>query len=304
MSAASPPAATDDHDLTGGQNSRVNASTDFATVFEALRDIDDIGLIVLPGQVWPSGQSAYEGAIAHAQAAKDRVVLIQLDDATTDFDAVSVPLDKFTSVYFPEGRVTLQTPGGGTLTQTTGITGAVAGVIARTDGERGPWTAPAGMHASVAGITELTQDISQTRQGPINGNNVNAVRTIQGVKVIWGARTRDDGIYEYLPVMRTAILIADSLREVLNSKVFEKNTETLWKNTKAGIVGFMDTLYAQGAFQGATPSQAFEVAVGLGESMTQADIDVGLLRATVRFRPAKPAEFIVVEVEQLLEAAA
>ena len=97
---------------------------------------------------------------------------------------------------------------------------------------------------------------------------------------------------------------ADSLRAALESVVFAKNTETTWTNVKAGVNGLMQSLYAQGAFQGATASQAFDVAVGLGESMSQAEIDAGLLRVVVRFAPAKPAEFIEVSVEQLIASAA
>lgn len=305
VSAASPPDATESGSLTTGKNSMATLSTDMGAVFDALKDIDDISLIGLPGRVWPTNQADYETAIAHAQAMKDRMVHIQLEDATTDFGAVSVPHDKYAAVYYPEATVTVQTPGGGELTQGTGITGHVAGVFARTDSQKGPWTAPAGMHASVAGVTKLTKDISQTKQESINPENINALRYIEGVPVVWGARTRDKGgIYEYVPVMRTAFLIADSLRETLNRVVFAKNTEVLWKNVKAGVTGFMDGLYTQGAFQGATPSQAFEVAVGLGESMTQTDIDTGLLRVTVRFRPAKVAEFIEISMEQLFETAA
>lgn len=304
VSADPPPAASVNHTLSGGVDAGSGLSGDMGPVFEALADIDDISLIAMPGRVWPAAQADYEAAIAHCQAMKDRMVLIQLDNATTDFGAVSVPLDKYASVYYPEADVSLSVPGGQTLTQRIGTTGHIAGIFARTDGEKGAWTAPAGLHASIAGITQLTQDISQTRQESINPNNVNALRYIQGIPVIWGARTRDQGgIYEYVPVMRTAFLIADSLRSALNRAVFAKNTEVLWKNVKLGVTGFMDTLYNQGAFQGATPSQAFEVAVGLGESMTQTDIDSGLLRVTVRFRPAKPAETIEISVEQLFGAA-
>ncbi len=38
--------------------------------------------------------------------------------------------------------------------------------------------------------------------------------------------------------------------------------------------------------------------------MSQSEIDGGLLRVTVRFRPAKPAEFIEVSIEQIFESAA
>jgi phage tail sheath protein FI len=273
-------------------------------VYAALADIDDISLIALPGKNWPDNQSDYEHAIAHCQAKKDRMVLIQLRDDTTDFENISVPKDKYTTVYYPSATVSLQVGGGNTITQTVNTTGHVTGVFARTDSTKGAWTAPAGMHANIAGITQLTKDISQTKQESINPHGTNALRYIEGIPVVWGAHTRDDGIYTQVPVMRTAFLIADSLRDTLNRVVFAKNTEVLWSNVKAGVSGFMDTLFIQGAFQGATPAQAFEVAVGLGESMTQTDIDGGLLRVTVRFRPAKFAEFIEVSVEQLFDNAA
>lgn len=302
--APTPPTfATDSHALTGGANSNATTSTDMAQIFDALRDYDDISIIVLPDRTWPTHQADYALALAHCQAMKDRVTLIQLADDQTDFANVSVPLDKFAAVYYPSARVVLPIPGG-SLTATVNTVGHVAGVIARTDAEKGAFTAPAGVHASIAGVTELSLDISQSFQARMNPNNINALRYIQGIPVVWGARTRDmGGIYEYLPVMRTAILIADTLREALNRVVFAKNTEALWANIKAGVNGFMDGLYTQGAFQGATPSRAFRVSVGLNESMTQADIRAGILRLNVAFAPAFVAEFIEISIEQIFEAA-
>jgi len=290
--------------LTNGTDSTVGGIS-MQTILDALKDIDDISLIVLPELTWATAnatdKASYTTAISHAQEMKDRMVLIQFDDAYSgNWDATGLPLTQYAAAYYPKATVATRTPAGNTLTQTVGLTGHVAGVIARTDGAMGAWTAAAGTHAWIGGIAGLTKSISQTKQGPINANNVNAVRYIQGAPSIYGARTRDKGgIYEYQPVMRTAFLIADSLREALGRAVFAKNTEVLWSNLKLSVSGFMQGLYAQGAFQGASPSQAFEVACGLGENMTQADIDGGLLRVTVRFRAAKPAEFILVSVEQL-----
>ncbi len=296
--------ATNNGNITGGTNASASLYTDFNPIFEKLKDIDDISLIVLPDRLWPGQQADYEKAITHCQAMKDRMVLIQLDDTTTDFATVTVPKDKYAAVYYPQANVTLPIAGGGTRTSVVNTTGHVAGIFARTDNEKGAWTAPAGTHASVSGITDLTQDISHAAQSRMNPNNINALRYISGIPTVWGARTRDEGIYNYVPVMRTAFLIADSLRTALNRVVFAKNTEVTWRNVKAGSTAFMDSLYAQQAFQGATPGQAFEVLVGLGESMTQDDIRKGLLRLTVRFRPAFPAEFIEVSIEQIFESAA
>jgi phage tail sheath protein FI len=288
--------------LAGGLNSNTGAEADMGTIFNGLRDIDDISIIVMPDRIWPAAQADYALALAHCQYMKDRITLIQLEDGTTDFSTVSVPLDKFAAVYYPRARVALPVAGGATKTDTVNTTGHVAGVIARTDGQKGAWTAPAGMRASVSGVTELTVEVSHSFQARMNPENINAIRHIQGIPVIWGARTRDKGgIYEYIPVMRTAILIADSLRDALGRVVFAKNTETLWANVKAGTNGFMDGLFTQGAFQGATPGQAYRVAVGLGESMSQDDIRAGVLKLNVAFAPAFVAEFIEVNIEQIFE---
>lgn len=291
--------ATADLNLAGGADT--SASTiSYGEIFNLLRDIDDISLIVLPDKDWSgTDRQDLSQAIAHAQFMKDRMVLVQAADDETDFGSVAAETE-FVSVYHPKAQITHKNAAGDLVTTTTGLTGHVAGVIARTDQTKGAWTAAAGTHADVRGIASLTRAISQSVQGDINDACVNVVRYINGIPTVWGARTRDkNGIYQYQPVMRTAFLIADSLRTSLEPAVFSKNTEVLWANLKASVTGFMTTLYAQGAFQGATASQAFEVACGLGENMTQVDIDGGLLRVTVRFRAAKPAEFIEVTVEQL-----
>jgi phage tail sheath protein FI len=285
--------------LTTGADS--TASTmGYADIFAALADVDDISLIVLPDKSWSgTDQGDISQALAHAQASKDRLVLVQAADDTTDFGTVG-PETEYISAYYPMGKVAMKNAAGDVVTSTTSVTGYVAGVIARTDQTKGPWTAAAGTHADLRGVTGLTHDVGQNAQADINSEGVNAIRFINGLPTIWGAKTRDRfGIYRYQPVMRTAFLIADSLRTALEPAVFAKNTEVLWGNLKASVTGFMTGLYAQGAFQGATASQAFEVACGLGETMTQAEIDTGLLRLTVRFRAAKPAEFIEVSVEQL-----
>lgn len=284
----------------GGGADTAASTMGHGDIFTQLRDIDDISLIILPNKEWKGPDRAdISQAINYAQQSKDRMVLVQAPDDTTDFSGIG-PETEYISAYYPLANVALRNAAGDLVTDTVGLTGHVAGVIARTDQNPGPWTAAAGTHADLRGVASLSRDVGQSVQGDINDACVNAVRYINGLPTVWGARTRDKlGIYQFQPVMRTAFLIADSLRASLQPVVFAKNTEVLWGNIKASVSGFMTGLYAQGAFQGATASQAFEVACGLGETMTQADIDTGILRVTVRFRAAKPAEFIEVVVEQL-----
>jgi hypothetical protein len=287
--------------LEGGADQEDSGKT-IGDILEELKGIDDISLIVMPEKKWGDDNADIQQAITHAQFMKDRMVLVQMKDDVTDWKNTGLPTTQYASAYYPMATATVKNGAGENVEAKIAVTGHLAGVIARTDATKGAWTAAAGTHADVKGITALNKDTSQVRQEAINTNNVNALRYINGAPTVWGARTRDKGgIYEYQPVTRTAFLIADSLRTALHKVVFAKNTEVLWKNLKASVTGFMTTLYAQGAFQGNSASQAFEVACGLNESMSQTEIDQGLLRVTVRFRPAKPAEFIEVSVEQLFE---
>lgn len=288
------------NDLDQGSNSTVS-SIGYASIFDKAADYDDISLIVTPDLVWKTGDSAkISHGITHAQKMKDRMVLAQTPDDVSDWDTVSLSTTEYLSAYHPRGQIVMNSPAGEALSLTTGLTGHAAGVIARTDADKGAWSAAAGTHADLRGVAALTKSISQVKQGAINRNNVNTFRYIAGIPTIYGARTRDKGgIYEYQPVMRTAFLIADSLRTALEQAIFAKNTEVLWANLKSSVEGFMNGLYTQGAFQGGSPAEAFEVACGLGTTMTQADINAGLLRVVVRFRAAKPAEMIEVVVEQL-----
>lgn len=177
--------------------------------------------------------------------------------------------------------------------------GYIAGLFARTDGRRGVWKAPAGTEATINGATGLTINLTDTEQGILNRINVNCLRrfTASGI-VSWGARTiSSDPEYKYVPVRRMAIMLRVSIYNGIQWAVFEPNDEGLWSQLRLNITSFMMTLFRQGAFQGATPSQAFFVKCD-GETTTQADIDLGIVNVLVGFAPLKPAEFVVVKISQ------
>ena len=124
-----------------------------------------------------------------------------------------------------------------------------------------------------------------------------------GPTVVWGARTlatKARPQYRYVPVRRTQNMIGESLYNALQAVVFEPNDHKLWSGLRASVGGFMDTLHRAGAFQGAKASDAFFVRCGLGSTMTQTDIDAGIVRVVVGFAPLKPAEFVVVEIQQIV----
>jgi phage tail sheath protein FI len=182
--------------------------------------------------------------------------------------------------------------------------GAIAGVMARTDAERGVWKAPAGIDASLAGVQELDVQLTDGQNGQLNPLGVSCLRTfpIYG-NVVWGARTvagadARASEWKYVPVRRTALFLEESLYRGTQWVVFEPNDEPLWAQIRLAVGAFMQNLFRQGAFQGKTPREAYFVKCD-NETTTQADINLGIVNILVGFAPLKPAEFVIVRIQQL-----
>lgn len=182
--------------------------------------------------------------------------------------------------------------------------GAVAGVIARTDVERGVWKAPAGLAATLVGVPDLSVRLTDDDIGQLNPLGVNCLRAMPDVgRVIWGARTREGSDrlaseWKYLPVRRLALFIEESLYRGTQWVVFEPNDEPLWSSIRLNVGAFMHTLFRQGAFQGKTAREAYDVKCD-AETTTQDDINRGVVNIVVRFAPLRPAEFVVIKIQQL-----
>ena len=101
-----------------------------------------------------------------------------------------------------------------------------------------------------------------------------------------------------MPVRRTAIYIEESIYNGIQWAVFEPNAHPLWSSLRANIGSFMNGLFRAGAFQGQTANDAYFVRCGLGDTMTQGDIDRGQVIVTIGFAPLKPAEFVIVRIQQ------
>lgn len=182
--------------------------------------------------------------------------------------------------------------------------GAVAGLMARTDGQRGVFKAPAGVDAGFVGIQGLAITLTDQENGQINPIGVNALRTFPVIgSVIWGARTLrgsdqlgDD--YKYVPVRRLALFIEESLIRGTRFAVFEPNADPLWAQIRLAVGAFMNDLFRQGAFQGKTARDAYLVKCD-SETTNQNDINSGVVNILVAFAPVKPAEFVVIQIQQL-----
>jgi phage tail sheath protein FI len=182
--------------------------------------------------------------------------------------------------------------------------GAIAGIFARTDTTRGVWKAPAGLDATLVGVPQLSVPLTDAENGELNPLGVNCLRTMPAAgRIVWGARTLqgDDRLaseWKYIPVRRTALFIEESLYRGTQWVVFEPNDEPLWAQIRLNIGAFMQNLFRQGAFQGRSPREAYFVKCDK-ETTTQNDINLGIVNIVVGFAPLKPAEFVVIKIQQI-----
>jgi phage tail sheath protein FI len=206
------------------------------------------------------------------------------------------------ALYFP--RLRQQNPLHDNQTETFAACGAVAGVFARTDTQRGIWKAPAGLDASLVGVPALQVPLTDAENGELNPIAINCLRAMPAAgRVVWGARTlrgadqlADE--YKYVPVRRTALFIEESLFRGLKWVVFEPNDEPLWAQIRLNVGAFLQNMFRQGAFQGSSPKDAYFVKCDK-ETTTQNDINLGIVNVVVGFAPLKPAEFVVIKLQQI-----
>jgi phage tail sheath protein FI len=182
--------------------------------------------------------------------------------------------------------------------------GFVAGLYAATDATRGVWKAPAGIDASLVGESGQKTELTDLQNGTLNINAVNCVRSfpVYG-NVIWGARTLrgNDQVgseWKYVPIRRLALFLESSLYQGTQWVVFEPNDERLWSQIRLNVGAFMQGLFLQGAFQGTTPQQAYFVKCD-GENNPQSSINLGIVKVLVGFAPLYPAEFVVIQIQQM-----
>ncbi|MEO8365126.1 MAG: phage tail sheath C-terminal domain-containing protein [Pseudoxanthomonas sp.] len=276
-----------------------------------LREVDGFNLLCLPPDT-RGGDTANAVMQAALALCVERRAMLLVDPpaAWTDADVIlrddaaalqALGLEgeamRNAALYFP--RLLQHGPD---ATQSTRVPcGAVAGVIARTDGNRGVWKAPAGLEASLHGVAGLSVLLDDDDNARINQQGVNALRIfpVHGA-VVWGARTlrgadsRSDD-YRYVPVRRLSLHIEESLVRGLQWAVFEPNDESLWAQLRLGVGTFMNSLFRQGAFAGTTQREAYFVHCDTSTTSLD-DIDLGRCNVQVGFAPLKPAEFVVLQV--------
>ena len=206
------------------------------------------------------------------------------------------------AVYFP--RIKVRNSLHDNQMEEFGPGAAIAGIFARTDATRGVWKAPAGLEATLKGVERLSVSLTDMENGDLNPLGINCLRKMPAAGfVVWGARTMegDDRLasqWKYIPVRRTALYIEESLYRGTQWAVFEPNDEPLWSQLRLNIGVFMHDLFRQGAFQGQTPKDAYFVKCDKTTTM-QSDIDKGIVNIIVGFAPLKPAEFVILYIQQI-----
>jgi len=189
------------------------------------------------------------------------------------------------------------------LTKTVASGGAVAGLMARTDATRGVWKASAGIEAGFRNVLGVDVKLTDAENGVLNKKGVNCIRVFPNGIVNWGARTLDGdddfgSEYKYIPIRRLALMIEESLYRGTRWVVFEGNDEPLWAKIRLNVGAYMMSLFRQGAFQGTNPKDAFFVKCD-GETTPQDDINKGIVNIRVGFAPLKPAEFVIITIQQM-----
>lgn len=311
--------------LSGVQDDLVDGqpwTTKYGSVLEGLKKVGDISIIVLPGRALGSPKKTdvsdpsmdiIDLAEKHCEASRNRMYIVDPPDdelKSNTLSSLGQPTSTYTALYYPWLRVTNpfynaeKYPGIDPLMPAE-PSAVAAALWARTDSRRGVWKAPAGVEATLQGVAALAYQVEDSDQNVLNPAGINCLRKLPGFgAVIWGARTlatKSNPEWRYIPVRRTAILIEQSIYNGIQWAVFEPNDHRLWSSLRVNIGSFMDGLYRAGAFQGEKASDAYFVRCGLGDTMTQGDIDAGRVIAVVGFAPLKPAEFVIVRIQQKVQ---
>ena len=270
----------------------------------AIDTIDHFSLLCVPGLTAPDTIRALQARCRHRRA----FMIVDCEQGETVGHAllsignIAGAGATNAACYFPWVRAAdpLQ-PG---LARSFPPCGFVAGIFARTDRNRGVWKAPAGTEAMLRGAQGLDLSLSDREMSQLNAQAINGLRARPGRgSLVWGARTlagnqHGASEWKYVAVRRLALFLEESLLRGTQWAVFEPNDETLWARIRLNVDAFMNNLFRQGAFQGSRAEHGYFVRCGR-ETMSEQDIRLGTVNILLGFAPLKPAEFVVIKIQQV-----
>ncbi|MEX3788823.1 phage tail sheath family protein [Paraburkholderia sp. BR14374] len=285
-------------DLTIDDFVGVDKGSGARTGIQALEDVTDVSLCVVPGMWSRTIQSAL---ITHCESLRYRFAILDSGKnlGIDDVLAFRAPLDsKFAALYYPWIDVR-----DASVSRNVSIapSGHIAGIYARVDNDRGVYKAPA--NEEILSIFDISQDVNKREQELLNPVGINALRFFpQRGNRVWGARTlSSESAWKYVNVKRIFIYVEASIDYGTQWVVFEPNDEPLWARVRQTISDFLATTWRSGALQGTKPSEAFFVKCDR-TTMTQDDIDNGRLICIIGIAPVKPAEFVIFRIQQFTQA--
>jgi hypothetical protein len=269
----------------------------FTDCLDLLANIDIVTMLMLPEVALSSTLTSnpiYAAAIAQCEKLMDRMVFID-PHSGTELDADSaIPINSsYAVLYYPWVKISPSI--------SVAPSAFAAGMWSKIDQRRGVWKAPAGLETGLTGVNSFEFDVNNAQQEHLNPKGINVLRKAGGTPVVWGARTlasASNPEWRYIPVRRTFMMVEESLQEGIQWAVFEPNSQNLWQALKLNISSYLNGLWRAGAFQGDTADQAYFVRCGLDVTMTQAEIDEGKVIIEVGFAPLKPAEFVIIKIQQ------
>ncbi|WP_417043670.1 phage tail sheath family protein [Dysosmobacter sp.] len=265
------------------------------TGLQAFQENGSVSIMAIPGVTAPEVQAAL---IAFCENKKSCFAILDVPMELKKTNDVANFRDMYDSTYAAMYHPWLEMYDAGSKRSAYfPPSGAMAGIYARTDIERGVHKAPA--NEVVRGCTGLSCAYNEGEQDILNPMGVNLIRAFTGRGIrVWGARTiSSNGLWKYLNVRRLFIYVEESIKANTNWVVFEPNSATLWSRVTRTIEAFLATCWRDGALAGSTPSEAFFVECG-PTTMTQDDIDNGRLICQIGIAPVKPAEFVIFRITQ------
>lgn len=268
------------------------------TGLAAFKEINNVSIMAIPGVTDPAVQLALVTHCTNTGASfavldvpreltKPNDVLTHKEKIDSDYAALYHP---WIQVYDSLNKKPAYIP----------PSGAVAGIYARSDIERGVHKAPA--NEVVYNAIGLEVLYNKAEQDILNPAGVNLIRALpgQGIRV-WGARTTSsNSLWKYVNVRRLFIYLEESIKAETNWAVFEPNDEMLWSRVGRTIRAFLRDMWRNGALVGSTEDQAFFVNIGR-DTMSQNDILNGRLICEIGVAPSRPAEFVIFRITQYME---
>ena len=289
------------HDRDGQDGTFTDAA--LRSGLEALEAVEEPALVASPDALLLeddlSRAAALNRVVSHCEK-MNRFAVLDLPDTGDDQALLDFRLQyldsTYAAAYAPFLKILNPRPKASRRVIEVPPSGYVLGTFARTDRERGVHKAPA--NEALRGVVGLARDYTRERQDALNPRSVNLVRQFMGRGIrIWGARNlTDDTQWRYVNVRRLFLFVENSIERGTQWVVFEPNNANTWLRVRVSAENFLDQLWRAGALQGSSPDEAYMVRCGLGTTMTQTDIDLGLLIVEVAIAAVRPAEFVVFRI--------